>query len=35
MADDQVLTDAAIPAAEREDFRRIVRLVARRWLPDV
>jgi transcriptional regulator with XRE-family HTH domain len=30
----RVLTDEAIPAAEREEFRQIVRLVARRWIAE-
>lgn len=29
-----ILGDETIPAAQREEFRAIVRLVARRWRPD-
>ncbi len=31
----RILGDEAIPAAERDEFRAIIRLVARRWLPEV
>lgn len=30
----RVLTDDQIPTAERAEFREIVRLIARRWLPE-
>ena len=30
----RILGDEAIPAAERDEFRTIIRLVARRWLPE-
>src|SRR5262245_53914352 len=30
----RLLTDPAIPEAERAEFREIVRLVARRWIAD-
>jgi hypothetical protein len=29
----RILADETIPLAERREFREIVRLVARRWLP--
>ena len=30
----RILGDEAIPPAERDEFRTIIRLVARRWLPE-